>query len=283
LIAPQTVESKTLSNNSETRLRFNAYDTKGNTLSVSKENDVKLSYIWDYNSLYPVAEVINADTSQIAYSSFEADGKGNWNYSSTPTADYTSPSGKKIYPLTGSNNITKSGLSSGTTYIVSYWTTKGSAYSITGTISGYPIGGRTVNGWKYFEHRITGQSSITISGTGTIDELRLYPLTAQMTTYTYEPSVGIKSKCDINNRIGYYEYDYLNRLVLIRDQDNNIIKKRCYNYAGQPEGCQFFNNTDQQSYTVWSTAGQPQRNLRTNCCHYWYHVGFVLLFPGGIL
>jgi hypothetical protein len=243
-IAPQTVESKTLSNSSETRLRFNAYDPKGNTLSVSKEKDIKMSYIWDYNSRYPVAEVVNADTGQIAYSSFEGDGKGNWNFNSAPTADYTAPTGKKIYQLTGSNNITKAGLSSGTTYIVSYWTTKGSAYSITGTVSGYPIGGRSVNGWKYFEHRITGQTTVTITGTGTIDELRLYPVNARMTTYTYEPW-GVKSNCDANNRIGYYEYDYLNRLVLIRDQDNNILKKVCYNYAGQPESCQFFTNTDQ--------------------------------------
>ena len=92
-----------------------------------------------------------------------------------------------------------------------------------------------INGWKYFEHKISGQSIVTLTGSGLIDELRLYPGDASMMTMTYLPLVGVSSQSDVNGRITYYEYDAFGRLVLIRDQDQNIIKKVAYNYAGHPE------------------------------------------------
>jgi YD repeat-containing protein len=63
-----------------------------------------------------------------------------------------------------------------------------------------------------------------------------YP-SAQVTTYTYKPLVGTTSATDPNNRTTYYHYDEYGRLILIRDNDYNVIKKHCYNYAGQQEGC----------------------------------------------
>lgn len=75
-----------------------------------------------------------------------------------------------------------------------------------------------------------------------IDEVRVYPSDAFMTTYTYDPLIGMTSETDPNGLSKFYEYDLLGRLTLIRDQDKNIIKKICYNYAGQPEACQLFTN-----------------------------------------
>ena len=53
----------------------------------------------------------------------------------------------------------------------------------------------------------------------------------QTTTYTYEPLVGIKSITDPTGETITYEYDGRKRLYLIRNDDNNIIKRYRYNYA----------------------------------------------------
>lgn len=214
---------------------FDKYDVFGNVVQQHKMNDVNFSYIWDYFSSYPIAEAKNADSGSIAYTSFEADGTGNWNVGSLARNTVTAITGNRSYNL--NNDISKSFLNSATIYIVSYWTQNSGAFAIAGTIAGYPAKGKTVNGWTLYVHKVTGQTSISIIGNGLIDELRLYPADAQMSTYTYDPLIGMTSQTDSGGRTTYYEYDGLGRLNLIRDQDRNILKRYCYNYAGQPVNC----------------------------------------------
>src|SRR6185437_6542719 len=171
------------------------------------------------------AKAIGASIGQIAYTSFEADGSGSWTIPSGIRDNTTSITGSNCYNLTN-GSITRSGLTSASSYVVSYWSKTGSSYSVTGSrgfVHGKTI---TINSgtWTYFEHTVTGVTSLTVSGTGDIDELRLYPSTAQMTTYTYTPLLGMTSQCDVDNRVSYYTYDGLGRLKYVRDQDGNILK-----------------------------------------------------------
>jgi hypothetical protein len=234
VLEPEIIQGSILSNPLENRVQYYAYDSFSNVLSVGKTSDAIHAYIWDYRHTVPIAQVTNTSVSDIAYTSFEADGSGTWSVSSSSRDTTTGITGSNSYVL--SSNISRSGLSTGTTYIVSYWTQNGTPYSITGTISGYPVKGKTINGWTFYLHKVTGQSTITISGSGHIDELRLYPSGAQMTTYTYSPLVGMTSQCDVNNRVTYYEYDGFQRLKRIRDQDHNILKTYEYQYQAA-SGC----------------------------------------------
>ncbi len=211
------------------------YDGNDNLSVATKASDMNVSYIWDYHHSNVIAQIKNAAQADVAATSFESDGKGNWVFTGSSTADTTSPTGSRCYNVgQTSGSVTKSGLTSTNYYILSYWT-KGSALSITGTVSGYPLQGKTISGWTYFEHKITGQTSVTVSGTGTkyIDELRLYPYTAQMTTYTFSPLIGMSSQCDPDNRISYYKYDPFGRLHVVLDQDLNIVKTIQYHHIGE--------------------------------------------------
>ncbi len=68
-----------------------------------------------------------------------------------------------------------------------------------------------------------------------LNNLRSIPH-AQVMAYTYEPLVGMTSQTDVQSRPSYYEYDALQRLKRVRDQDSNILKTFDYQYLA-PGGC----------------------------------------------
>jgi len=216
----------------ELRFKINKYDIDGNILDQNKFDDHNYAYIWDYSGQYLIAQAVNSTNDNIAYTSFEANGTGNWTFNGGSANTSYFLTGIKSYNLSSGNSITKSFSVNGN-YIVSYWSMSGSMLvnGSTGTT------GATKNGWTYYEHTLSDVTSVSLTGIGIIDELRLYPRTAMMSTYAYEPLIGIISLCDTNSKITYYDYDAFGRLVLIRDNDQNIIKKICYNYAGQVENC----------------------------------------------
>jgi hypothetical protein len=218
----------------ERRQEIELYDNVGNVLQQRKTNDLPYSYIWDLASGNPAAEATNSTYNNIAFSSFEADNSNGSGWQIGASQTYQ----RNTFGLTGNycynlinGNITKTGLEPGKKYVITYWSKNG-PYNVNGIT---PVAGRTNGlGWTYYEH-ITGATtnSVTISGTGLIDELRLHPDDAEMTSYTYEPGVGILSKNTEDNIISYYEYDGLNRLKLVRDQDGNILEMTEYKYQVQ--------------------------------------------------
>jgi len=230
ILMPSSISVQERNNPADVRVKYNSFDRKGNILQQQKANDMNLCYIWDYQSLYPIAIARNTAVTDIAFTSFEAEGTGNWTGIISGNIQSSGGlTGSRYYNIT-SAGLSKTGLAATATYIVSYYSKNG-AYTVAGTS---PVRtGRTItrsgNSWTYYEHQVTG-TTIQISGTGGIDELRLYPIDAQMNTYTYAPLVGMTSQCDANNKLSFYELDGLGRLKVVRDQDGNIVKTYDYHY-----------------------------------------------------
>src|SRR5690606_22174489 len=91
--------------------------------------------------------------------------------------------------------------------------------------------------WKYSGEKPYTGSSYTANLGDAVDNIRIHPDDALISTYTYIPQVGMSSMIDSKGRAGYYDYDELGRLTTIRDQYKNITKQFCYNYAGQQQAC----------------------------------------------
>ncbi len=232
VLAIDTVQASLYTSALETRLRYLGYDAYNNPTSMSKDNDIVTTYIWGYGNTKPIAQVTNATSSSVAYTSFETTETGGWSGITAAGLTVAGAATGKLALTKNNFSISKSGLSTSTNYTVSYWSKNGS-YTVNG-LSG--AAGPTVNGWTLYIHTLTpATTTITVAGSGSIDELRLYPTAAHMTTYAYKALSGVISICDANNRITYYEYDELQRPIVLRDQDRNIVKKFSYNYHGVTE------------------------------------------------
>ncbi|GAA4314484.1 hypothetical protein [Compostibacter hankyongensis] len=154
-----------------------------------------------------------------------------------------------IYPSfqttrTDSTEVFYEGFEEGNTQVTAGNAHTGKAYWDGAVHSAYQVGFSPPNNRKYIiqwwsfsggkwsmnEQAYTGPRTIS----GVIDDVRIFPSDAQMTTYTYTPLMGKTSEIDAAGHTTIYEYDGLGRLKLTRDGDRNILSKNLYHYAGQP-------------------------------------------------
>ena len=201
----------------------------GNLIKKIDEGGRVFTRVYDYNDRFLVAQVVNADpdVDKIAYTSFETTNTGAWTVSGT--GSYTSSNA--ITGVAGCNLAgftISTGISIGKPYILSFWAYSGAQVSVSGAT--LTKTGPTYNNFTYYEYSVAAGASPGLSGSGVIDELRLYPAQARMMSYTYDPVLGKTSECDVNNRINYFQYDPFGRLHIVRDEQSNIIKVYEYHY-----------------------------------------------------
>jgi YD repeat-containing protein len=194
----------------------------------------------DYEDRIPVAAVTNANYDDVAYSSFETNNTGAWQYSNANIVNATAPStlavtGSKYFQFGAGIEITKQ-VTNNNTYVISFWH-KGSTLhvSFAGSLLSPAVSYLNVaTGWRYHVYNFSGTGLLKISQVNdpilsSIDELRLHPKGAVINTVAYDKFLRKSAECDENGRIQYYEYDGLHRLLVIRDENRNIVKKYCYN------------------------------------------------------
>ncbi|MBW8683306.1 RHS repeat domain-containing protein [Chitinophaga rhizophila] len=209
---------------------FSSYDANNNVTEMTGIDGIPVSYLYAYKQQYKIAEVLNARRSMVLYTSFETEETGGWSYSGTPVSDTTSPVGERCYDLS-SGTLFVAGLNF-PTGILTYWKKGNTPISFPSEIPFTPVRGRTVNGWTFFLHWISGgfTQHITFPSSGIIDDLRFFPMSGQMTSYSYQPHTGMTSVCDDRGNITYYSYDETGRLNMVKDGEKNIIKLIDYQY-----------------------------------------------------
>ncbi len=58
-------------------------------------------------------------------------------------------------------------------------------------------------------------------------------INSMVTTYTFDPLLGMTSQTDVNGKNSYFEYDGLGRLDALKDYQENLIKAVGYQYKVQ--------------------------------------------------
>lgn len=224
------------------------FDDKNNVLEckINDLNDSYTSAIWDTRIGQKVAEVSNAKYEDIAFTSFEGFttstvvntyDKGNWLFDvgkvilGSNTTLGKAITGKYCYHL--DQNYVYRYLSENKKYYISFWADNLPEVKLNGYV--IPLTAENpIDGWRlYHGYFTTGTVTpvVTIAATtynpnsGYIDELRLHPAEASMTSYTYEPLFGAMSINNERNVITYLQYDKLGRPLILRDMYGNILSK----------------------------------------------------------
>ncbi len=64
-----------------------------------------------------------------------------------------------------------------------------------------------------------------------LNDVRLAFDNSQVTSYTYDPLIGVTSIIDPSGYTSYYDYDDFNRLQYIKNKDDEVLEQYRYNYA----------------------------------------------------
>lgn len=220
------------------------YDNNSNLIGQKDEGSRAVTHIYDYDDQYVSATIIGVDpvTDKVSYTSFETDdfSRSGWSFTGTPLYSNTGVTGNRSMILSSGKSLSAQ-LNTGKPYLLSFWAMAGMNVSAGATLA---KSAPTLNGFTYYEYKIApGTSTVSITGAGNIDEVRLYPAHTRMQTVAYDPLLGKISDCDQNNRINYYEYDDLGRIRFIRDENKNVVKMHEYNEKIQHSNCPtFFEN-----------------------------------------
>ncbi|MFK7923732.1 MAG: DUF6443 domain-containing protein, partial [Bacteroidia bacterium] len=226
---------------------IDAYEGEGSMRQFHQNGNVPNAYLWDAGEQLPIAKAANARWDEIAYAGFEDEGKT------------VAENGRfMIDGLNGGYSTdAKTGMKSLTLYQSGSWTYRRLRYNVSQTgkyVVSFWYKGATLllkNGgstlqtlspsstWQYFEMPVSLNAGNqirlqTINGSSVkIDEVRIHPADAQMTTYSYDAARRLIDITDLNSRPTTYDYDGFGRLESVRDQDANILQTHDYSISAQ--------------------------------------------------
>lgn len=188
---------------------------------------------------HPIARISGGRFLESAYASFEttandSDWRGGGGQVLTRYSDQDAPVGMYCTNNTGTSGYITTydkQLMAGNTYVLTFWE-KGGTVAIrnTGAVTVSNMVLQTKGSWQQREIRLRNVSgNLEIIPAGYLDDVRLYPLGAQMESYTYNQLGGMTTSTDSKGYTTYYEYDQFNRLLRVKDRQGRILKEYTYN------------------------------------------------------
>lgn len=223
------------------KILFDRYDARGHLQQWHKLNGSNISTLWGYQAARPIAETQGAGLQQIAFTSFEPDAPGRFAYDLREGSNHRvlgGRTGRWAYRLDGSGRVRCDSLAAGD-YELLFWvqaTQRPQLYTGASIASEQRVA-TAPGGWNQFRLRLRfatmGSVGLDASASAPmlLDEVRLHPAQAQMTSYTHAPLVGITSQTDPSGRTTTYEYDGLGRLLRTRDEQGRVLSQERYQYA----------------------------------------------------
>ena len=235
------------------------YDSNNDLITTTGDGMKHTAYVWGYRHKYPIAEINNSDRSEVYQQNFEEPelgldfeanvvtdpakshtGKYSGRLVNTSSSELVSHSSKGLtISLTAPKKFSYSGwiYSTGPSAQIFLFMMKSGETAYFSYVDAVET--QVINKWVYIKGEFMVPADVVLlklrldnnsAGTVWFDDLRIRPSDAEMSTYTYEPLVGMTSAIDNKGQTIYYEYDPFQRLKYIRNQDWDIIKSYDYNY-----------------------------------------------------
>ncbi|MDD3050527.1 MAG: hypothetical protein PHR06_05210 [Candidatus Cloacimonetes bacterium] len=208
------------------------YDRYNHPLEEKNIDDTYTCALYNSDDALPIAIVSNARYEQVRYFDFEQINSPT-NYNTDALYELSN----NVKTGVGFSNVNNGVLQAGaitapeddsvSKYKATYW------YK--------PAGMNSPSNFRFIVEKLDPGETLVFSQDGTllsgvVDDVRIYPENARMSTYVYHPLTDkLMSITDDNSITTYFEYDQAGRLTVVRDQDRSILSIHEYNYARDAE------------------------------------------------
>ncbi len=200
LITPFTHDESQLLPSPDYKLNATwVYDQSHRLHNFYSNTSPDISYKWTFDNTRVHAKILGARAENVFYMGFEESGTiGN-----AKTGERFLNNGSYAITTNDFSPLITEGM------VMSYWYWENNKWNFSGILP--------------FNRNISAGTRL--------DEIRVYPQGAHLTTVGYDSRFNtIKSMTDPNNISTYYEYDLLGRLLQIKDEQGNIQTEYRYHY-----------------------------------------------------
>jgi hypothetical protein len=258
-----------------------SYTNLGMPQSSLDNHKIKTGVHYGYSGTTPLVALTNAYAEEAVYSGFDTSNSFPISFSGGTfvpgwIGDYAL-SINQTDVLTSSNLIQKGGnkyrfscwVKSSAAPVITFKAKNGATVQSSGTVTYNTL---QSNQWQYLEAELNTTSvsslftlEVVTSASCELDEIRFYPASAVMSTKAIKPLVGVIAETNDKGLSTFQEYDELDRVKYIKNQDKDIVQIHDYRFKAQtvvPLNSEF---TENIPFGGAAAGQQIQFMAPTNC------------------